>query len=181
MHTQPSPGEVLARFTLQADVLIRTCREDDLLNLEWFGMFTSHREIIRSTWQRQQRGEQWMLLADLRGFPVGQVWIDLATKRTERTGWLWAVRVIRCLQRLGIGRQLIQTAEQVLLRRDYVAAELAVERFEETFSAADRFYQRLGYRPTGTYHQAYADRTPSGEPTQFHIEQVVYRKSLKPA
>ena len=67
-------------FSVPARLEIRLCREADLPQLEWFGMYSEHREIIRSTYESQERGETAMLVADLNGFPAGQVWINLTLK-----------------------------------------------------------------------------------------------------
>ena len=56
-------------------ITIRQCVEADLPLLEWYGLFSHHREIFHATFERQKRGQNVMLVADLRGFPVGQAWI----------------------------------------------------------------------------------------------------------
>src|SRR5438093_11002918 len=70
-----------APFTVSFPITVRICRREDLPALEWFGLFTEHREIIRETFESQERGEAVMLIADLNGFPIGQVWINLTLKR----------------------------------------------------------------------------------------------------
>src|SRR5437868_4023084 len=81
--TMANHCDTFQHFTIGATVTIRPCVRDDLAKLEWFGLFTLHREIIHSAFERQERGENRMLVAELNSFPVGQVWIDLTTKQEE--------------------------------------------------------------------------------------------------
>lgn len=163
-------------FTVSLFVTIRLCDEDDLPKLEWFGQFTEHRNIIRRAYERQQRGENVMLVADVRGEPVGQVWIDLVQKRREATGMLWAVRVFPWLRNLGIGTRLITAAEGLLRHLGYTRAELGVERDN---AGGRRFYERLGYRPVGTRESAYSYTTPDGEFVRIPLDEWMLRKHLK--
>src|SRR3954454_4848974 len=76
--------ERLRSFTVPLRVSIRPCERDDLPGLEWFGLYTPHREIIAAAFDRQVRGTNLMLVAEANGFPVGQVWIDLEKQAAER-------------------------------------------------------------------------------------------------
>jgi ribosomal protein S18 acetylase RimI-like enzyme len=194
MTPQPSPGagaesgsklesgsgsesgsKTFQRFVLHLEVTIRTGREADLPRLEWYGLYTPHREIIRSAWERQQRGENLMLVAAAGNCPIGQAWIDLAKKRAERTGVIWALRVFPLFKRRGIGRRLMRAAEEALRRRDFRHAEVGVEKS----SSAGRFYERLGYHRAGTLYEEYSYTTPQGVPMTVPVDQVVYRKDLE--
>ena len=157
-------------FNVSLPVTIRKCAAEDLPELEWFGLFTQDREIIRDVFRRQERGESLMLVADVNGHPVGQVWIDLSTLRPQSTGWLWAVRVFPWFERLGIGRLLIRGAEQALRRRGFDYAELAVDKH----NPAAGFYERLGYRRVGSTSEERHDEDGPVAP----IPQWVYRKEL---
>jgi hypothetical protein len=90
-------------FELPARFVIRACEERDLDNLEWFGIFKAHRAIFHEAFRRHRAGENPMLVLDLGGFPVGQVWIDLMKKRAQSTGVLWALRVFPIFQGMGLG------------------------------------------------------------------------------
>src|SRR4051812_19296174 len=70
-------SESIATFSVPLRVSIRPCMREALPQLEWFGLYTPHREIIGEAFDRQGRGENLMLVAEVNGFPVGQVWIDL--------------------------------------------------------------------------------------------------------
>jgi ribosomal protein S18 acetylase RimI-like enzyme len=168
------PG-VLQQFTIPLAVTVRICVRDDLPNLEWFGLFTAHREVILSAYERQERGENLMLVAEANRFPVGQVWIDLAKKSAESVGVLWAVRVIPCLQNLGIGTRLMGSAEWLLRGWGFAYAELGVEKDN---LGARRLYERLGYSVVGTEYEEYCYTTPDGTSMHVPVDEWILRKDL---
>jgi ribosomal protein S18 acetylase RimI-like enzyme len=135
MHTVPS-------FPLTLQATIRPCRADDLDRLEWFGMFAAHRQIIADAYEAHQRGNGLMLVCEMNGFPVGQVWIRFAGQ-PPGSGLIWALRVLQPLQGLGLGTRLIAAAEAALLGRGCHRAEIGVEKNNPS---ARRLYERLGYR-----------------------------------
>jgi ribosomal protein S18 acetylase RimI-like enzyme len=170
------PESVLReRFTVTREVTLRVCRGDDLPALEWFGLFTAHREIIRSVYDSQESGEAIMLVAEVQGFPIGQVWIDLIRKSVDATGVLWAVRVFPILQNLGIGTRLMAAAEEVLRYHACAYAELGVEQDNPD---AKRFYERQGYRVVGRMQGEYGYTTPDGQATRVPTDQWILRKPL---
>jgi ribosomal protein S18 acetylase RimI-like enzyme len=156
-HLAQEPTELRERFSLTLDVHIRGCRSNDLRDLEWFGMFSAaaDRAAIESAYRRHLAGEEVFLVADANHFPVGQVWVDLTTKRPERTGVIWALRVLPCLQGLGIGTRLIGAAEQAMKARGHATSELGVEKDNPR---AQRLYERLGYRVVGENHESDDER-----------------------
>jgi ribosomal protein S18 acetylase RimI-like enzyme len=163
-------------YIIPLAVTIRRCAEQDLPALEWYGLFSGHREIIRSAYDAQCRGDGQMLVADVNGFPAGQVWIDLARYRAQRIGVLWAVRVYPFLCSLGIGRRLVEVAEQRLRALGYVGAELGVERDNR---AARRLYERLGYVVEREARVAFSYTPPWGNaPVTEELDQLVMRKRL---
>jgi ribosomal protein S18 acetylase RimI-like enzyme len=172
------PEQRLEQFTVPLEIVIRACREEDLPALEWFGQFTAHREIIRETFESQERGEAVMLVAETNAFPVGQAWINLTLKRAERTGALWAVRVFPLLQNRGIGARLIAAAERVLRERGFTGVELGVEKDNP---GAKRFYERQGYRVIDTARGEYCYTTPDGAAAQMPIDEWILRKELEGA
>jgi len=132
------------RVTL--DVCIRQCREDDLPALEWFGLFAPHRALIRKVFVQQQQGRALMLVVEVNGEASGQAWIDWSARSTGAAE-LWAVRILPCLQRQGLGARLVDVAERLAFASGCVEMRLGVD----TGSArARRFYERLGYRYTAT-------------------------------
>jgi ribosomal protein S18 acetylase RimI-like enzyme len=133
-------------MTVSLDLDIRPGRSDDLPALEWWGLFAPHRALIRATFEATERGEAIMLVADANGMAVGQAWVDLCRARSEDLGALWAIRVLPCLQGLGIGTALVRACEKELRARSIGAAEVTVE---QENGRARQLYERLGYRCVG--------------------------------
>lgn len=163
------------RLELSLPVSVRLCTREDLPALEWYGLYTAHREIIAEAWRRQEQGDNLMLLAEANGAPAGQVWIDLARSRAARAGFLWAVRVVPWLEGLGIGSWLVGCAERLLRARGLAAAELGVEKKN---AGARRLYQRLGYRPVGELQEEYGFTPPGGAPVRVAIDEWLLRKRI---
>jgi len=168
----------VARFDVKLEIAIRHCTEADLDRLEWFGLFTEHREIIHMAFARQRLGEVDMLVADLNGFPVGQAWIDFRRTKADENATLWAVRVLPPLQRHGIGERLMRAAELVACERGETSLSLAVERSNPD---ARRFYERLGYRQIGTCENSYSYHTPDGHHREIPQSLFLMRKELAPS
>jgi ribosomal protein S18 acetylase RimI-like enzyme len=154
---------------------IRACRRHDLAALEWSGMFTDHRAIIRDAFERHCRGENVFLVADLGGFPAGQVWIDLTRKRTLRSAVIWALRVFPSLQNKGMGGDLMRAAEHVAAARGFLYAELAVELGNPRVIP---FYERLGYRRDRRETESFRYVTPDGRRVDRPLHLLIYGKKL---
>ena len=165
----------LGRVTLSVTMTIRLCTEADLPALEWMGLYSPHRAVIRAAFDAQERGDGVMLVGIAGGFPVGQVWIDLARKRGEGIAVLWAVRSFHPLHGVGIGRHLMAAAERLLVERGIRRAELGVERAN---GAARRFYGRLGWREEGRVRESLRFTTPDGERVEESLDLVRMSKTL---
>ncbi|HEV2148082.1 MAG TPA: GNAT family N-acetyltransferase [Longimicrobiaceae bacterium] len=170
-------AETFDRFTRPVEVVIRTCREDDLEGLEWFGMFTPHREIIHEAFAMQRRGENLMLVAEANRFPVGQAWINLRARALLGTGLLWAVRVLPPFQGMGIGSRLLAAAEEALRARGFARAEIGVEKDNPD---ARRLYERVGYRVVREEYEEYEYTTPEGTHHRVPVDQWFLQKELSP-
>lgn len=171
-----STGAGQPPLTLTLPVVLREAREDDVEALEWWGIFTPHREIIQDAWRRHVAGENLMLVAEMNGHPVGQAWIDLERHADESMGLLWAVRVIPFLQGLGIGARLLEAAEQALAARGFRWALIGVEKWNE---AAHRLYLRQGYEPWGELRESYAYTPPGADaPVEVPMDEWMLRKDL---
>lgn len=120
---------------------IRACKEEDLSALEWMGLYSRHRDIIRETFEAQERGDALMLLGVAADFPIAQVWISF--RRRSPLATLWAVRTFYPLQRTGIGKRMMRAAERVLARRGITRAELEVDNGNREVLG---FYRGLGWR-----------------------------------
>jgi len=170
----PEPPE-FGRATLTVQMVIRLCEEADLPALEWMGLYTPHRGVIRDAFEAQRRGDGLMLLGVTAGFPVGQVWIDLARKRGEGAAVLWAVRTFYPLQGAGIGRHLMEAAERILRERGLARMELGVERAND---GARRFYERLGWRMAGPLRETSHFVTPEGAKVEETLDEWLMVKEL---
>jgi ribosomal protein S18 acetylase RimI-like enzyme len=131
----------------EIELSLRICREQDLPALEWMGLYTTQREIIRATFAEQERGEALMLLGVANEFAIAQAWLDFARRGSPLRPRLWALRVFPPLQHAGIGTWLLRAAEQLASSRGARAIDLGVER---TNPHALRLYERLGYHAAGT-------------------------------
>ena len=134
-------------FALQCDVVLRPARRADLPRLEWFGQYTNFRRLFARTFEEQLQNRRLMLVADLGGFPVGQIFIhftdaDYVAANRRWRGYLYALRVLEPLQRQGIGTQLIREAETILRGQDYRWAVIAVAKDNPS---ARQLYERLGF------------------------------------
>lgn len=81
------------------DIVFRACHSSDLKDLEWFGTFYDHRNIIQESFRRHKLGTNYMIVAEANSFPIAQVWIDLEKKGRENTGIMWTLRVLQPFQR----------------------------------------------------------------------------------
>jgi ribosomal protein S18 acetylase RimI-like enzyme len=160
---------------IQITITFRLCQQADLPNLEWFGEYADHRDIFRQTFERQEKGEIIMLVAEANHFPVGQIWIDLTKEGQNGIGILWALRVLPPLQNLGIGSRLIAIAEELLKNKDFLIAEIGVEKDN---GDAKRLYERLGYQVVGDNVEEWDYTTPGGEVKHEMIEEWIMHKRL---
>lgn len=162
--------DVLARHALHLVVHVRGCTRDDLPALEWWGLYGAHRGIIEEAWNAHESGSNVMLVADLRGAPVGQVWIDFTRKADERAAVIWALRVHPILQNLGLGARLLATAETLARDRGFDVAEVAVEKAS---AGLVRLFERSGYTAFGE------ETSPSANAGD--AERWLLRKTIAPA
>jgi len=166
---------VIDQFAINLPIIIRTCRENDLSDLEWFGLLTEYRQTIRNAFQRYQKGEIIMLIAEADHFPIGQLWIDLTKRREQSIGFLWSLRVFIPFQNLGIGTRLIASAEQQLKAQRFRISELSVEKDN---SRAQRLYQRLGYQIVRDNLEVWEYTPPNGTPVQVRSDVWILHKFL---
>jgi ribosomal protein S18 acetylase RimI-like enzyme len=140
----------LRSIDLELAAEIRLCRESDLEHLEWFGSLRAHRHLIADAFRRQRAGENWMLVADVRDFPVGQLWVDLVQRPDAAV--LWAFRVMPPFKGMGLGTALLEVAEEMLRARGAPCIEVGVEKWNED---ALRLYRRRGFAIVGDEIHAY--------------------------
>jgi GNAT superfamily N-acetyltransferase len=134
-------------MALQIELALRPATRAVLPGLEWFGLYTHFRRLFERTYEEQTEGRRLMLVADLNGFPVGQIFVHFTDAGQEPhlrklRGYLYALRVLEPLQGRGIGTRLIQEAERELLARGYRWSVIAVAKDNP---GARRLYERLSY------------------------------------
>ena len=170
-----SAPDIFHRYILPLEVVIRGTHEDDLEELEWCGLFTHHRELIREAYERQERGEVVMLLAEVNGFPVAQAWVDLRRRAAAAAGFIWAVRVNPLFRSQGIGSRVLTEAEEVIRASGLQAAELGVEKDNP---GARNLYERAGYRVLRSAYEEYEYTDAGGERALIPVNQWIMRKPL---
>lgn len=134
-------------FSLHLTCTIRPAVEADLPKLEWGGQYRHFRRLFRQTFEEQRAGRRLMLVADVGGYPIGQVFIQFASSDSSfadgrHRGYLYSLRVMEPFQRHHIGTRLIEAAEQVLRERGYTWAVIAAAKDNPR---ARSLYERLGY------------------------------------
>jgi len=133
-------------LTLNLNIVFRLAERSDLVKLEWGGQYAHFRRMFKETFDDQLMNRRLMLLADLDGYPVGQIFIQLDSPAGwlfgGRRGYLYSLRVVDALQRHGIGTALIHEAEQLLSQRAHGTVSIAAAKDNMD---ARRLYERLGY------------------------------------
>ena len=162
-------------FVVQFPIVIRATTREDLPDLEWCGLYTEHRTIIRNAFRRQQGGSNVMLIAEANNFPAGQIWIDFRPRGRKKTALFWAFRVAPWLQDLHIGTRLLAVAERLVAERGFRYAELTVA---ETNKEATRLYHRLGYQLVGKVRDCYSYLRPNGGRIRIVEDQWLLRKAV---
>lgn len=133
---------------LHLQVIFRLAQPEDLPKLEWYGKYTHFRRVFQRTYQEQLRGERLMLLADVNGFPIGQIFIQLNSRDDfsgRKHAYLYSLRVMDAFQRQGLGSALLREAEALLRERDYSSVSIAAAKENV---AARRLYERHGFQVT---------------------------------
>ena len=162
-------------FEARLKIKLRPAEENDLPGLEWWGWYGEHREIIRSVFAESICGQSLLIVADSGGFPVGQVWVDLARRKVAHVGILCALRVIPGFRGAGIGTPLILTAENALRQNGYRTCEIGVE---DDNSDARRLYERMGYQMIGKRRERRKYRDPAGVRKVIVTDQWLLHKAL---
>lgn len=163
------------RFQLEVQLVIRHVRQDDLSRLEWHGLISPYRELLHRAYLRAEAGEVAYLVADLKGFPVGQVQVDLTKRQDQNIAVIWALRVLPALQNLGIGTRLMRAAGKLIQERGYAFAELGVAKDNPQ---ARRLYERLGYQVVGDNFERWSYKTPEGEVRHVEEAEWIMHKPL---
>jgi ribosomal protein S18 acetylase RimI-like enzyme len=148
---------MVLKFSLTGEGIIRHAQATDVRLLEWHGGIDL-RSFYEACWQAHQSGDSTLLVADLNGFPIGQVVIIWAGKASHpHFPDLQSLRVHSAFRGMGVGSKLLHAAEVQVASRGFSQAGLSVGLDNPH---AQRLYQRLGYHPTGAVyddHWSYVD------------------------
>jgi ribosomal protein S18 acetylase RimI-like enzyme len=133
---------------VQMKVVFRPAEREDLPKLEWYGEYTHYRRVFQRAFEDQLAGRRLMLLADVNGWPVGQLFIQLEMfdepfPSDRKRAYMYSLRVMDAFQRQGIGTALLQEAESILIERGYDSVSIAAAKENE---AARRLYEHQGFR-----------------------------------
>jgi GNAT superfamily N-acetyltransferase len=147
----------------------------DVPKLEWSGEFTEHRQIIADAFAAQARGEGLILVAAVDDFPVAQIWVKFSPGHPPR---LWAFRVMRRFQRMGLGSRLLRFAEDILAKRNFEVCEIGAEKWNRE---ARKFYEHMGYQLACEQVEEYSYTTPEGELRTGAPDQWIFCRVLASA
>jgi len=168
-------AEHFETFDLNLQLHLRYCRAEDVPKLEWGGMFSMDAYIIEKSFLRHLAGKNIMLVCEANNFPIAQVWIDLERHAADGAGFIWALRVLPGLRRLGIGTRLVAAAEALIAEHGFACAEISVETHNVR---ARQLYERLGYQQIGDDGDPPVEWSP--EPEHLQPPHIIMRKQLTP-
>lgn len=166
---------------LRVEATIRPAVASDIRKLEWFGQYWSFRHIFEHTYNEQLKGNRLMMVADVNDFPVGQLFIQLASSESRfadgtTRAYFYSLRVMDPFQGLGLGTKLLRVGERILVARGYTWATIAVAKEN---SAARRLYERLGFRVFGDDPGRWSYRDPDGKVRRVREPAWILEKNFK--
>ena len=173
-----APERVHRETTLRYS--IRAGRRSDLGPLEWFGEHRHLRLVEAGSWAQVEAGTVLFLVAEVHGFPAGQLKIALVHEEDvkadgSRSGYFYGLRVFGPFRRLGIGTALIVRGEDLLRERGFARATIAVERGNVE---ARELYERLRYEAIRERHKNWSYVDPDGRTRRVDVDEVLLRKEL---
>jgi ribosomal protein S18 acetylase RimI-like enzyme len=143
---------------------IRRAELSDLAAMEWEGEYRHLREVYRQAIREAQSGRRLVLVAEVDGRVVGQIFGQYTYTRdgplaAPQAGYLYSFRVRPALQNQGIGSSLLMEAETALRARGRRRAVIAVA---QDNLLARQLYQRRGYRVFAEDPDAWTYRNDRG-------------------
>jgi ribosomal protein S18 acetylase RimI-like enzyme len=143
----------LSTQTLQtSEPRIRLATQADLPLMEWEGEYTHFRRVYARAWQRAERGDALLWVADAEERLVAQLFVLLRSEYApeaadgSKRAFIHSFRVRTELRGQGLGSRLLHTAEDDLVARGYQWAYLHVAHDN---SGVIRLYERHGYDRQG--------------------------------
>jgi ribosomal protein S18 acetylase RimI-like enzyme len=152
---------------------VRDLTEADLPACRWSGG-RSHLASIAEELRRSAKGEaEYLAVCPPSGLPVALGGVDYVPR--PGAGMLWQLAVRGEWQSCGIGTILIRAAEQRILDRGLLRAELSVE---ESNPRARALYERLGYFAYGSKLESWDEDLPDGSVSRYETMCTLMRKDL---
>lgn len=169
-------------IALNLRLRIRKLRHDDLAKLEWYGQFSHFRNLFARSYQGQREGKRFLLVADLKDFPIGRLFIQFGEKNSRFSdgssrAYLYSFQVMELFQGFGIGTRLIRIAEALLIQHKFSIATIAVVKTNE---GALRLYQREGYKIYGEDEGRWSYFDQFGNEQKIHEPCWLLEKHLRP-
>ncbi|GAB1420388.1 hypothetical protein MASR2M15_04850 [Anaerolineales bacterium] len=132
---------------LEVSVHIRKAKEEDIRKLEWHGEYTKYRLLFERSYQEMLAGKRILLIAEMNHYPIGRLFIQLKSAFPRiadgrSSAYLYSFQVMDIFQNMGIGSQLLFTAESLLCSRKFRQVTLAVAKDNEK---ATNFYLKHHY------------------------------------
>lgn len=171
---------VLSRLLVSLEVAVRPAIAEDIPRLEWGGEFWRLRSRFERAFREQQAGRRLLLIADVRGYPVGRLFVQLArgnplyANGTSRA-YLYSFSVLEALRGNGIGTLLLETAERYLADHGYRWATIAAAKDND---GALRLYERRGYRMFREDPGVWSYTDPAGDEHEVEEPSWVLQKRL---
>jgi [ribosomal protein S18]-alanine N-acetyltransferase len=144
---------------------IRLVTKADLPALEWDGEYWMYREMYGDLYRNCQAGRTLMwVVAEPGGELIGQAFVMLKSGERdaadgEERAYVFSFRVKSGWRNQGIGGYLMGFIEDDLRQRGFKLVTLNVAKENQ---AAQRLYQRLGYRVVGSRPGIWSFRDPDG-------------------
>lgn len=165
---------------------IRTAKEEDLPALEWDGEYRHFHRLYSEIFESTRKGRAIMWIAEMEPVGlVGQLFVQLISGRPELAdgayrGYIYGFRVKLAYRSQGIGTQMMEVAENDLLKRGFRWVTLNVGHDNPE---ARRLYERLGYRVVAeepgqwSYQDEYGQRHEVHEPA-WRMEKRLSQKQV---
>jgi ribosomal protein S18 acetylase RimI-like enzyme len=153
--------DALKTFLLNMDCQIRSGRAEDLILLveTWNpGSRHGHLENLRRCFRTVKKGARDVVVAEVNGFPVGQLWVvyqhtdpvlqdgsqmDSSLADGSRVAYLHTFDVFKYFRGLGIGRELFKETVERARYRGFQALTIGVE---PQNAIALEMYRRWGFQ-----------------------------------
>lgn len=137
-------------FSFAGHGTIRFIAASDLPALEWHGQ-ADLRQFYHQLYDHHCNGTSTALIADINGFPAGQILIHWSGKPAHLDfPDQQSLRVHPAFRGVGLGSRLIRASEGFVASRGYANVGLSVNVANEN---ARRLYERLGYNTLSTPYE----------------------------